>query len=289
MRVRKDVDSLSGMAWFPPALLFISAIIEYVGASLAVRLFDVLPVGAVAWGRIAVAAVILMAWRRPKIPLRELWKPILFGIVLCSMNVVFYGAISHIPLGTAVALEYLGPIALAALTGRGWRIWAGVISAGVGVYLISWIGVDMSDPNVRLGMGLAVLAGILWATYMVLARKIAVGSNSIDTLAVAFLAGAIVYSPLAIPEAAPMFTDIQLLLTMIAVGVFSSVIPFVLDLFIMRTVDAGTFALLSSLLPATSFLVGIVMLGQIPNVGQVAGLVCITLAVALATHPEASK
>ena len=101
-----------------PALFVLSGLTQYAGAAVAVRLFDTLSPPTVAWARIAVAAVVLLAWQRPW---RQSWdsRSLLlaagFGTVLAAMNVSFYVAIAHLPLGTAVAIEFLGPVAVAAV------------------------------------------------------------------------------------------------------------------------------------------------------------------------------
>ncbi|NCD20528.1 MAG: hypothetical protein EOL89_11245, partial [Actinobacteria bacterium] len=93
-------------------LFILGAVTQYVGAALAVGLFETMPAPTVAWWRIAIAAVVLLAWRRPwrRLP-RETWgAAALFGVVLAAMNVAFYIAIDHIPLGTAVSIEFVGPV-----------------------------------------------------------------------------------------------------------------------------------------------------------------------------------
>ena len=99
-----------------PALFLASGFTQYAGAALAIGLFAVIPAASVAWWRLAVSAVVLLAWRRPwrqSWTRRELAAAALFGVVLATMNVVFYVAIEYLPLGTAVAIEFLGPVAVA--------------------------------------------------------------------------------------------------------------------------------------------------------------------------------
>lgn len=282
----------SGDGWvLAPFILLGSGIIQYIGASIAVGLFAVAAVGAVAWGRVFVGAVALLAWRRPRINItsksgwRALGGPAIYGLSLITMNVIFYYALARLPLGATVALEFLGPVLLAALTSRGWRVRIGIVLAVIGVFLISWVGVDVREPGVLLGVVLAVLAGVVWAIYMWVGRKLAVTGMGIDSLAIGMGIGAIIYIPLAIPDAGVLVSDWKLVGMIIAVGLLSSALPYVLDSVIMRRIPAGTFALLNSLLPATSLVVGVILLDQIPTGGEVAGLLCITAAVALATYP----
>lgn len=279
-----------------PALLLGSGFSQYIGASLAVGLFASAHAAAVGWARILVGATILLLWRHrmPRTALgtidwRGLGQAALFGLTLGGMNLAFYVAIDHIAMGTAVALEYIGPVLLAAVTGRGWKVRTGIVLACFGVFLISWAGVDLSDPAVAVGVAFAFAAGALWALYMWLGRKVATGANALDSLAWAMVVAALVYAPLGAGHMGSILTDWTLIATMVAVGVLSSVLPYVIDQVVMHRVPAATFALLNSLLPATSLVVGVIMLGQVPNLAELGGLIAISTAVALATLPERRK
>ncbi|MFC5369636.1 EamA family transporter [Arcanobacterium bovis] len=271
-----------------PLILMTAAVIQYIGASFAVTLFEQVSAGAVAWGRFAFAAVILLVWKRPRIALKKLWIPAVFGLALTSMNVVFYLSISKIPLGTAVALEFLGPVMLSAVTGRGWKVRVGVVFALVGVFLISWIGVDTADPQIRWGVFYGLLAGVFWAVYIVLGKRVAWNGSGANALGIGCATGAIVFLPLAIPDFQPVLLDGKLLLFMLAVALCSTVMPYVMELYVMGKIPTSNYALLTSLYPATSLLVGMAILRQIPTVGEVVGLVFVSVAVALATRTRES-
>ena len=276
----------------PAPLLFIgSGMSTYVGAGFAVALFALMPPTTVAWWRLIIGALILLAWRRPwrrRWTRHELAIAALFGVAMSTMNVIFYAAISHRSLGTAVSLEFLGPVAVALVTGRGWRprVAAGLALAGVGA--ISGFGLDLSDPSQRLGMILALGAGSAWAAYILLGRRVA-GSGGVDSLAVASAIGAIVYLPLAATTASAALGQTRSLLLVLGVGVMSTVIPYALDQINMGRLTSDAFALLSSLMPATSLVVGVVMLRQMPNVWEVLGLVLVSAAVALAGSGGGSR
>ena len=268
-----------------PALFMFSALSQYVGAAVAVGLFAHMPATTVAWWRLAVSAVLLVAWRRPwRAPwtLRTLAGSALFGVVLGAMNLLFYAAIAYLPLGTAVSLEYLGPVAVAALAGRGARVRIAVGLALLGVVSISGLGLDWSAPGTAAGAAFAVLAGAAWAVYIVLGRRIAAGRDGLTSLAVGTVVGAIFYAPVAVPTAGVALSDLALLAAVVGVGVLSSLIPYALEQVALTRLAAHTFALLTSLLPATSLLVGLVVLGQVPTVGEAVGLVLISVAVLLA-------
>lgn len=269
----------------PPVLFMLSGLSQYLGAALAVGLFVHMPATTAAWWRIAVSAVFLVAWRRPwRSPWtrRTLAGSALFGIVLGGMNLLFYGAIAHLPLGTAVSLEYLGPVAVAAIGGRGPLLRLAVALALLGVVSISGLGLDWSDPGTATGVILALLAGAAWAGYIVLGRRIAAGRDGLTSLAVGTAVATVVYAPLALPTAGVALADAGLLAAVVGVGVLSSLVPYAIEQVVLRRLAAPTFALLTSLLPATSLLVGLVVLGQVPSVGEALGLVLISVAVLLA-------
>ncbi|MGO1591962.1 MAG: EamA family transporter [Ancrocorticia sp.] len=284
-----QTQGAQGNRW-APLLMLGSGISQYVGASFAVGLFAVAPAISVGWGRIAAAAIIMLVWRRalPRhadgtFDWRMLGRAALFGIVLGGMNLNFYMAIDRIPLGTAVSIEYIGPVLLAALTGRGWRVRTGIVLAASGVFLISWAGVDMSDPTVAAGVGFVLLAGLFWALYIWIGRKVAIGGHGLDSLAWAMAVAGLFYAPLGAPGIGAIASDWKLLLALLAVGLLSSALPYGIDQIVMRRISAATMALLTSLLPVTSLLVGLVMLQQVPNWAEVGGLILVSIAVALAT------
>lgn len=262
--------------------MLLSGLSQYVGASIAVGLFVVASGLAVGWGRIFFAALFLLAWRRPwSYPHKK--RAVLFGLALGGMNLLFYLAIARIPLGTAVALEFLGPVLLAA-TARTRRSTIAVILVAIGVFLISWMGLDLGDTDVALGFFFALAAGLCWVGYMILGRKVAGSVSGIDGLAIGMAAAAVIYSPLAIPELIGAAPETGFWLTLAGIAVLSSAVPYVIEQFVLRDVPATTFAILNSILPAMSTVVGFIMLTQLPTLGEIFGLVFISIAVFIASY-----
>lgn len=269
-----------------PLLFVVSGLTQYVGAALAVGLFAVLPAPTVAWLRVVVSAVVLLAWRRPW-RVRALWDrrtlgvTVLFGVVLAAMNATFYVAIDHLPLGTAVAVEFLGPVAVAAVTGRGLRDRLAIVVAAAGVVLLAGVSLD-SGPDAVTGLLAALAAAVCWAAYIVLGRRVArSGAPAGSGLAVAMAAGGLVLAPLLAGRAGPVLQDGRVALLVVAVALCSSVVPYVLEQTVLRRVSTATFAVLLALLPATAAVVGAVALRQWPSVLEVAGLVLVSGAIAL--------
>lgn len=152
----------------------VGAVSQYVGAALAVFLFTTADPAAVAWLRAAGAAVVLLVWRRPwrqRWTRRGLGIAAGFGVVTVGMNVAFFEAISRIPLGTAVAIEFIGPVAVATLGTRRPRDVLAVVLAAGGVALLA--GVQTGADTV--GVVFALAAAALWAGYIVLGKRVAEG------------------------------------------------------------------------------------------------------------------
>jgi inner membrane transporter RhtA len=269
----------------PPHLYFlVSAVFHYLGPAFAVLLFARIDVLGVAWLRVASAAVIFAAWRRP-------WRAfaaqdregrrLLFawGTVLAVMNVCFYTAIDRLPLGTVAAIEFLPVIALAAIGARTARNVAALLLAVPGVYQLT----DVQLASQPLGLAFAAANAALFAAYIVLADRVAKRDSiaGIDGLAAAMLIAAIAVTPIGGWAAVPALGDPIGLLAGIGVGVSSSVIPYVSDQLALVRLDRATYALMVSLLPAAATVIGIAVLAQVPSVAEVVGVLLVVAGVAL--------
>jgi inner membrane transporter RhtA len=269
----------------PQALFILGAISQYVGAALAVLLFDSVPAAGVAWLRVVSSAAVLLAWRRPW---RTAWTPArlrlvtAFGLTLAAMNVTFYLAIDRLPLGTAVAIEFCGPIAVAALGSRTRRDAGALALAVAGVLLLA----DVHLAGSPGGLAFAVAAGVAWAGYIVLGHRIAAdaGIRPQDGLALGMAIGAAGFAPILVSSAVPALVSAPLLAACLAVGVASSVVPYALEQIAMRRLPRARFALLLALLPATAAIVGALILGQVPGLVEAAGIALVVGACLLRSH-----
>ena len=274
-----------------PALFVASGLTQYLGAAIAVGLFATVGAPTVAWLRIALSAVVHVLWRRPRrtrYTRRDLGGVLLFGVVLAAMNVSFYVAIARLPLGTAVAIEFLGPVAVAAATGRGWRERVGIALAGAGVVLLAGVTLR-SDPGPQTVVGLVAIgvAAACWAAYILLGRRVAHGGgrgHGVTSLAWAMAAGAVVFAPFLAGGAGPVLRDGRLALAVLGVAVLSSVIPYAIEQVVLRRVSAATFAVLLALLPASATVVGAVVLRQWPHPVDLVGLALVSAAIALTSR-----
>jgi inner membrane transporter RhtA len=269
----------------PHAYFLTSAVFHYLGPSFAVLLFAaVAPLG-VAWLRIASAAIIFGLWRRPwrlaaKLSTRDRAVVAALGLVLAAMNSVFYEAIARLPLGTVGAIEFLGPIVIAAFGFRTPRNFLALALAVAGVYALT----DVRLAGEPLGFVFAFANCALFALYIVLGHRIASTAgevSSLDRLGAAMAIAALAALPIGFHDALPALLSLPLLLAAIGVGVSSSVIPYICDQLAMRRLPRATFALLLALLPATACVIGFLVLRQRPTLTEMIGVALVVGGVAL--------
>lgn len=268
----------------PHAFFLVSALFHYLGPAFAVLLFAAIAPLGVAWLRIASAALVFALWRRPwryfrALGVAERRAVLMLGIVLAAMNACFYLAIDRLPLGTVGAIEFLGPIGLAAAGLRTRRNFVALALAAGGVYVLT----DVRIAGELFGYLFAFANCALFVLYVVLGHRIASagGTEGIDRLGAAMLVAMAAALPIGIVDALPAFGDPLLLAAAIGVGISSSVIPYVCDQLAMARLKRASFALLLALLPATASAVGILVLRQIPSPPEIAGILLVIAGVAL--------
>lgn len=272
----------------PHAYFLVSAVFHYLGPAFAVLLFAHIGVLGVAWLRIATAAMVFAAWRRPwNLFAQGTWSQrrllIALGVTLGAMNACFYLAIAHLPLGTVGAIEYLGSLILAAIGARTRRNTLALGLAVIGVGLLT----NVRLSGQPLGFVFAFANGILFILYVMLGHRIARdgGSAGIERLGAAMLVALLMVMPLGLTEALPTFAHPTLLFAGMGVGICSSVIPYVCDQLAMARLPRATFALLLSLLPASAAMIGLLVLHQVPTLLEIAGVALVVCGVAV--HQEA--
>jgi len=282
------VISAKRLAAVPAPILFVlSGISMYAGAAIAVGLFGHATPAGVAWLRCLGAAVVLLAWRRPP---RSAWRgrPLLlaatFGIVTAGMNVLFYEAIARLPLGTTVALEFAGPVVVAAAGSRSRRDVLAVLMVAAGVVAIADVRLEGSTLGVLFALG----AAAAWAGYILLGKRVALGGNGIDSLAIGFAAATVLLSPLALGTG-QVWSSPRMLLLGIGVGVLSTVVPYVLDQVVLRRVGQSRFAVLLALLPVTAGVTGFALLAQVPSLTEALGTLAVVAGVALRTREPTAE
>ena len=284
--VRAPTRKSSILETAPPEALFVlSAVSQYVGASIAVTLFDEVAPRTVAWFRVIGAAIALLAispgfwrgWTR-----RDLVGAAVFGIATASMNLFFYLAINHIDLGKSVAIEFLGPIAVAAATTRSVRNGAALALAIIGVVTLG--GVEIGENT--LGVVFILISSALWAAYIVAGSRVARVRPGVAGLGVGLAIGAIAITPVGAPGSAAVWTSPTLLLLCCVTGVFSNAIGYGIDQFVLRRIPIRRFSVLLATLPVTAVFIGWVALGQRPSAVDLAGIVLVLIGVAIQERDE---
>jgi inner membrane transporter RhtA len=263
----------------PIAAALLAMVSVQSGASLAKTLFPIIgPVGTVGL-RIGFGTLVLIAALRPwrtRIG-KTNWQPLaLYGVSIGVMNVCFYLALSRIPLGIAVALEFTGPLAVAVLSSH--RpvdfLWIGLALAGLGLILpIVHIGQGI-DP---IGLLFALGAGACWALYIVFGRRTG-ADHGAQSVALGSLISAVIVVPAGMLTAPPALFSRSVMLFGLAVGILSTALPYALDMVALTRLPARTFGVLMSLDPAIGALCGWVFLGEQLRLLQWTAIVLIILA-----------
>ena len=272
----------------PEGLFMIGAVSQYLGAAVAAALFDELAPGGVALLRVLGAAAIIVALRRPwrrRRQARELGRAAAFGVSLAAMNLCFYLAMERLPLGNAVAIEFVGPIAVAAAGARTLRSAGALVLAVAGVAVLAGVEAE----GTAAGVGFALLAGAFWAGYILLGHRVARSPASVDGLGLGMLAGAVAISPFGLPDVAGALGSPLVLALGVATGLLSNVVPYWIDQAVMRRVDPHRFALLQALLPVTATLVGMAALAQVPGGRELLGIGLVIVAIAGRAPAPASR
>jgi len=270
-----------------PAVLVLTGIVSVqFGAGIADKLFGTVPPGSVTALRLWFAAVVMIAvggrgaYRCiTGILRRRAWSDGLaaaaFGVTLAVMNYSIYQAFARVPLGVAVTIEFLGPLAVSVASSRHRRDLAWVTLGALGVVLLS--GGAGGRLNL-VGVGFALLAGVGWAAYILLSRASGQRFPGPSGLVLAMVIAALVVTPAGLGHGA-MFRP-AVLACGVAIGILSSVVPYWLELEVLRRIPARVFGVWMSLEPAVAALIGLVMLGQRLSVVEWLAIGCVIVACA---------
>lgn len=251
------------------------------GSALSVDLISTVGAAGTAWLRLSMGAVILIALARP--PLTEVRRgdlPVLLGLGVATglVTISFLAAIERIPLGTAVAVEFIGPLTVASIRSHTRRALTWPVLALVGVLLLTepWHGeIDAA------GLAFAALAGVGWATYILLTQRLGDRFSGISGLSLTVPVAAATAAIFGIPQAVGQFS-FEVLAAAIGLAILLPVLPFVLELRALREMTHAAFGTLMALEPAIAVLLGLLLLHQQPAPLQVLGIVLVVAAGAAA-------
>lgn len=269
----------------PEALFVLSALSQYIGAAIAVSIFDEVEPQTVAWLRVIGAALALLVvspgfhrgWTR-----RQLVGAAVFGTATALMNLFFYLAIARTDLGKSVAIEFVGPVLVAAAMTRTTRNALALVLAVGGVVTLG--GVEIGENTVGLLYLLA--ASAMWAAYIVVGSRVAKLGRGVAGLGVGLAIGSVVLAPVGAPWSGPVWVSPTLLVLALLTGVFSNAIGYGIDQFVLRRIPVRRFSLLLALLPVTAVFVGWVALDQRPRPIDVAGIALVLVAVVVQERDE---
>ncbi|MET0233076.1 MAG: EamA family transporter [Kibdelosporangium sp.] len=266
----------------PTAQVLLGIVSVQIGAALAKQLFGTVgSSGTVALRIFFAAAVLLLVWRPSLRMDRRKWAVVLgYGVVLGLMNVFFYMSLARIPLGIAVTVEFLGPLAVALAGSRRWldALWA--LLAGGGVVLLT----EGSANLDKLGLLFALIAGVCWGGYILLGSALGKQTTEGSGLAVAMAVAALVVVPIGVVESGTSLLTPWILVVGAGVALLSSVIPYSLELEALRRIPPRVFGVLMSMEPAVAALIGLVVLGEALHAQQWVAVLCVVAASAGATR-----
>jgi inner membrane transporter RhtA len=265
----------------PTALVLFPIVSVQLGAAVAKSLFDSLGPGGTVFLRIAFAALVLFLLVRPKLGGHDRAGYLvagLFGLVLAGMNFSIYLAFDRILLGVAVTLEFVGPLGVAVAGSRRVLDLLWVVLAAAGILLLAPLGVLGGMDLDPVGVAFALLAGCLWACYILLSASTGSAFPGGTGLVIALCVGTLVLFPFGIAGAGYALLDPKLLLAGFGVAMLSSAIPYSLELEALRKLPARVFGVLMSLDPAVAALAGLVVLGERLEMRAVAAILFVTIA-----------
>jgi inner membrane transporter RhtA len=267
------------LARAPSAGLMVGAIASVqFGSAIAATLFARVGPGGAVFLRLISASIVLVVVWRPRVrgrTRRELVLAVAFGLVLAGMNLSFYTALHRIPLGIAVAIEFLGPLAVA-IGGSRRRIdivW--VVLAAAGIAALTHGGTRHLSA---VGVAFALVAGCLWAAYILLNARVGRAFEGGTGLALAMCIGSVAALPVGVIDGGAHLLEPRSLLLGTAVGMLSSAIPYSFELEALRRIAVNVFGVLMSLEPAMAALAGLIVLGQGLSLRALAGIALVVLA-----------
>jgi inner membrane transporter RhtA len=246
------------------------------GLAASVGLIDDVGASGAAWLRLFWAAILLLVIVRPRLrdySREALWAGTALGVATGGVTLLFMAAVARLPLGTASALEFLGPLGIAAVRSRGaGRAWAMLAAVGVVCLTQPWTG--DADP---VGVAFALSAAVCWAAYILLTQRVGDAVSGLGGLAISMPVAALVATVVAGPEVVGHLTP-GLLVVGLGLAILLPVVPFALELLALRRLTTGAFGTLMALEPAFALIIGFLALSQVPNGLAVAGIVLVVAA-----------
>lgn len=265
----------------PPELLILvgSVSVQFGGglASNFIREYGPLPVVML---RILLGAILLLLFRRVRIrgvSRAALLSCLALGFILAAMNSLFYVGLERVPLGVAVTIEFWGPLAVAVLGSRRWLDVVWVTLAGAGIYVLAGARLNADDA---VGVAAVFGAGLCWAIYIIVGGRVARDwpDGRGLTLAMVVASALVVPAALGLSDVRPILSAPTALIGGLVIALFSSVVPYTVEIAALRRLRASTFGVLMSLEPAIAAIVGFLLLGQVLHAPEFAAIAMVAVA-----------
>ncbi|MDH0564884.1 EamA family transporter [Acinetobacter courvalinii] len=268
------LDSRQSIAFLAATLSLVSV---QIGASVAKTLFPVLGPETVALVRLGIAAILLCVIFRPwqLFYQQTNWRNlVIYGMFISGMNVLVYKAFAYMSVGLAISIEVLGPLTVAMLMSKRKQdlLWAGCALIGIVILPLGGVNQNFSYQ----GMGLALAAAICWGLYIIYGRRVASSGGS--SVAVGMLVAALCALPVGFQHLDLVMSSYKVFFTCVFVSLFSSMIPFLLDIVAMKRLAAHVFGMLLSASPAISAMAAWCILGEALNLYQILAIIMIMVA-----------
>ncbi len=268
------LDSRQSIAFLAATLSLVSV---QIGASVAKTLFPVLGPETVALVRLGIAAILLCVIFRPwqLFYQQTNWRNlVIYGMFISGMNVLVYKAFAYMSVGIAISIEVLGPLTVAMLMSKRKQdlLWAGCALIGIVILPLGGVNQNFSYQ----GMGLALAAAICWGVYIIYGRRVASAGGS--SVAVGMLVAALCALPVGFQHLDLVVSSYKVFFTCVFVSLFSSMIPFLLDIVAMKRLAAHVFGMLLSASPAISAMAAWCILGEALNFYQILAIIMIMVA-----------
>lgn len=250
------------------------------GAAVAKDIFPVLGPAGSTFLRLGVAGLILLSLRQPwKHTMRsEQWKwTVIYGAILGSMNLQFYYAIERLPIGLAIAIEFVGPLAVTLFLSRHWSdlVWAGLAFLGVCLVMPQ---VDSSASIDMIGVMFALGAAAAWAAYIVVGRRVGNLVPAANATSYGMIMGCLLVAPFGLVPSLKLAKHLELIPSALAVGLLSSAIPYSLEIVALKSLNAKTFGIVLSLEAAIGAMAGFLILHESLSAIQVVAMCCVMAA-----------
>jgi inner membrane transporter RhtA len=262
-----------------PLLAVLGSILSVqIGAAIAKELFPALGAAVTATLRIGLSAIILLAVNRPglKTLTREQWKAVIpYGLCLGAMNLIYYLALSRIPLGIAVTLEFIGPLLLVVFSSKRLIEFLWVLLAAGGIALMT----PWNNTNIDLfGAGMALLAGAFWAGYIVLGRRVSAVLDGRQAVTIGMLFALVVALPFAFTSGTMVNFKSSMIIPALSLALFCSAVPFSLEMYGLKYIPTKTFSILMSMEPAVGAICGLIFLKEYLSLQEYAAVILVVIA-----------